>query len=420
MIANTWAEPDTMPRSARITFCLFVAASLIAPKTAASGEILTFEHSLHLDVLHEKNMSLRPSADTRPRDRQDRIAAKLRFSAEFDPDGPLAGFVEFELRRDIDDRQARPRETGTELRLREAYLEVEDVLAPNLDLRIGRWDYEDARRWLIDARLDGIWMRYRGERLEADILAARENQFREDLLDRESRDGDTDYIAGLFRYEINTQIELGAHAIWQQETDGNRDRLRLLGARAQGEALDQLSYWADVSWTETARNGRKQRGRGVDLGGKWQFDHPLKPRLTLGWARGSGNFRQPDLHSNEGSLGQDIETFYYGEVLRPELANLTVLTIGAGMTFDEKLSADVYWRDYRLGNSEHGLRGAALRADPVSGGALGQGVDVVIGYRPAKNIAIDGAFGWFEPGSAFAGTRQGRAFAARLELTWKF
>jgi hypothetical protein len=409
-----------MTRSAGITFCLFFAASLIAPKTAASQEILTFEHSLHLDVRHEKNMGLRPSADTRPRDRQDSIAAKLRFSAEFAPDGPLAGFVEFELRSDIDDRQGRPRQTGTELRLREAYLEIDDVLAPNLELRIGRWDYEDARRWLIDSRLDGLWMRYRGERFEADILAARENQFREDLLDRDSRDGDTDYIAGLFRYDINKQIELGAHAIWQQETDGNRDRLRLLGVRAQGEALDQLSYWADVAWTETERSGRTQRGRGFDFGGKWQLDHPLRPRLTLGWAKGSGNFRQPDLHSNEGSLGQDIETFYYGEVLRPELANLTVLTIGTGVTFDEKLSVDVYWRDYQLGNSKHGLRGTALRADPVSGGAVGQGVDVVIGYRPAKNIEIDGTFGWFEPGSAFAVKRQGRAFGARLELTWKF
>lgn len=103
--------------------------------------------------------------------------------------------------------------------------------------------------------------------------------------------------------------------------------------------------------------------------GKW--DHPLKPRLTLACARGSGNFRQTDLLSNEGSLGQEIETFYYGEVLRPELANLTVLTMGAGVTFGDKLSADLYWRDYRLGGGGQGLRGSALRVDPASGGTWG-------------------------------------------------
>jgi alginate production protein len=408
----------------RITLGLCAAASVVAllsgTRPAHAGDVLTVERSLHLDVLHENNLGLRPRAGQHPRDRQDNLAVKLRYSVQVKPDGPVSGFAEVELRYNIDRRRGEPRETETELRLREAYLEIADVLVSDLDVRVGRWDFEDDRRWLIDARLDGLWMRYRGKRLEVDLLAARENQFRADLLDRASRDGDTDYIAGLLSHEASKAATLGAHAILQRETGGSGDRLRLLGLRAQGEAFVHLRYWADVAWSDSTRNGRNTRGNAVDLGGVWQWDHPWQPRLTLAWARGSGGFRQTELHSNEGSLGQDIETFYYGEVLRPELANLSVLTIGAGVSVNAKLFADLYWRDYRLGDARQGLRGATLRADPVSDGALGRGLDLVIGYRPTETFEVDAALGWFNPGRAFARTRQGRAFAARLEMTWRF
>jgi alginate production protein len=55
-----------------------------------------------------------------------------------------------------------------------------------------------------------------------------------------------------------------------------------------------------------------------------------------------------------------------------------------------------------------------------AGGAshLGDGLDLVIGYRPARGIEIDAAIGWFKRGTSATATQSG--VTARIELEYYF
>ena len=113
-----------------------------------------------------------------------------------------------------------------------------------------------------------------------------------------------------------------------------------------GERYGDLSYWADAAIVMgreklleladtaikrklvTSRTNRRVRGWAIDLGLRWDSPLPGQPMFTLGYAVGSGDrspergsdraFRQTGLQSN------DEEFRTYGEILRPELSNLSI------------------------------------------------------------------------------------------------
>ncbi len=82
----------------------------------------------------------------------------------------------------------------------------------------------------------------------------------------------------------------------------------------------------------------------------YEFDHKLKPSVTLGYALGSGDdastsdvdesFRQTGLQDNSAKFNGVTRLKYYGEVLNPELSNLSVLTAGVGIRPSPRSSID--------------------------------------------------------------------------------
>ncbi len=112
------------------------------------------------------------------------------------------------------------------------------------------------------------------------------------------------------------------------------------------------------------------RGWGMDAGLTWAPDLPLEPRLSLGFALGSGDttpqggtdraFRQTGLHGNESAFG-GVQRFHrYGTLLRPELSNLRILTAGIGFSVLKSSSLDVLFHDYRQLEPTLSLRNAAI------------------------------------------------------------
>ncbi|WP_209428272.1 alginate export family protein, partial [Pararhodobacter sp. SW119] len=138
---------------------------------------------------------------------------------------------------------------------------------------------------------------------------------------------------------------------------------------------------------------------------------------TLGYAWGSGDsdpasetdtaYRQTGLQSNEARMGGFAKFHYYGEALDPDLSNIAIATAGVGITSNERVSLDMLYHHYR-------------EVTASAGGArhLGDGLDLVIGYRPARGIEIDAAIGWFKRGASATAPRSG--VTARIELEYAF
>lgn len=158
------------------------------------------------------------------------------------------------------------------------------------------------------------------------------------------------------------------------------------------------------------------RGWGLDLGMTWLLPITAEPRLTLAFATASGDdtpdngtdsaFRQTGVHANEPGFG-GVERFNgYGEILDPELSNLSVFTAGIGFSLLESSSIDVVYHAYRLHEPADSLRNARLDAELTGTSRdLGQGFDVVLGLEEWERIEFTFSASLFQTGEAFGTDR---------------
>lgn len=255
-----------------------------------------------------------------------------------------------------------------------------------------------------------------------------------DLLDEDTRGDPVWELAALVEHEIVRNLHVGGYAIAQLEDEGDRDRPFHFGLRARGEpfadrALSGFSFWADAGLVRGEADGRSLRGWGFDIGAMHSFDHvPGRPRVQFGYALGSGDnddggndraFRQTGLQANEAERGALAKYKYYGEVLDPELSNLGILTVGAGVTFGETASLDVIYHRYDKHRRGGDLRDIALSADADEGFRdVGSAIDLVMGLRPDERVEIEAGVGFFRPGRAFR--ERDDALFARFAVDFRF
>jgi hypothetical protein len=201
--------------------------------------------------------------------------------------------------------------------------------------------------------------------------------------------------------------------------------LRATGVLGLGEA-GLLGYWLDAAWLtgrekligpkegdpeqdEITRDG--VHGTAFDVGASWILPFAHDPRLFAGFARGSKEFRQTALQANEAGFG-GVERFpSYGILLAPELANLSVVTAGAGLALLRSSSLDLVYHHYRLVDAEVGLRDDRFEAT-LDGEQhdLGHGVDLVLALEEWER---------FEFVFALSALRAGDAYVDRPN-TWSY
>ncbi len=304
-------------------------------------------------------------------------------------------------------------------RLNEAHLYFRDVLVRGLDLQLGRQDFDEEREWLYDENLDAIRLFLRRDRLRYELFAATV------LSGGDPREEDARYYGALVNTEYSDDWSLGAYALSaSSQLDGER-RATHLGLRGLGEFVDRNDSWGELSFLTGRDSGNTLTGWAFDVGNTWSPRWAKRWYATAGMAYGSGDrgtqdgrdstFRQTGIHDNNAKLGGITSFRYYGELLRPELANLSIMTLGIGRRFGKRESVDLVFHKYAQDFARPFLVDAELREDPDGLHTdLGWEVDLVFGSRTYDRANIELVLGRFEPGAAFPGASA--AWTARVQI----
>jgi alginate production protein len=327
-------------------------------------------------------------------------------------------------------------------------------------LQVGRVALLDRRAWWWDEDLDAVRVRYAGSGWRLDTGLARE------LAKKSSADsGIAPEQRGVTRWFGQATWPWAARhaldAFWLVQHDGsprpaagtvfaNEDttdasdlRARWFGLRAAGDwrfdSGARLAYWVDTAWLA----GREHRtafdeeddgtfiadgtqtstlsGSAFDIGVTGSLAWPLRPSLTLGYARGSKGFRQTGLHENKSRFAGVKRWQRYGELLQPELANLSVTTVGTGLRVLDNTSVELVAHDFRQVQAADSIRGARVSADPLgTNRSLGREVNLLVAVRESKRLEFLFKASQFKPGAAFAPDERSSARAFEFGVAINF
>ncbi len=344
----------------------------------------------------------------------------------------------------------------------------ENLFWEGFHVEVGRLEFQDDRSWWWDEDLDAIRLTYERDPFEISVafaheLAAAEVDNR--LIDPEEE--------GRVRLLVEATLDWHeAHAFeFFLVADADRSGNRRVGEVARARRLDevdasllwlgprligglelgwggQLGYWADLSIVRgherliefeprpqgggevSSVSRRDVSGWGLDLGVTWFLPLRAQPRISLGWAQGSGSaeddrtdrsFRQTSLHANEMGFGGVQRFALYGRLLDPELANLRILTLGLGASLGEASSVDLAYHHYRLVHRRDELREANIET-AFSGRSrdVGQALDLIVALEDHPRAQFELSASLFRAGRAF-GERRGRwAIGAFVGMTVAF
>lgn len=338
-----------------------------------------------------------------------------------------------------------------------------------VSLEVGRLDFEDDRLWWWDEDLDAARLIYEADLFEIALAVAEElAPARSDrsYIDPEhenltrwiaeiSLDWNDHHALQLFVLHQNDRsgTEAPGAVIASDREDESDAELTWLGVRAAGafvfEGGTLLGYWADAGrvlgretlletedvppkYVEVDEVVRKDvSGWGVDTGLTLALPTAGEPRFTLGWAWGSGDrrtdsgtdsaYRQTGIHGNECAFG-GVERFQiYGEILDPELSNISIVTAGLGFSLMESSSIDLVLHDYRLVQPAGELRDSRLDAElNESDLDLGSGVDLILGLEEWDAVQFRITASAFHTGKAFGVDRDQWIYSTLFEFRFAF
>ncbi len=235
------------------------------------------------------------------------------------------------------------------------------------------------------------------------------------------------------------------------EDDSDED-LTWLGVSAEGRwkipKYGRINYWFEaggVFGTETytdytGETGARKvsaidthdvSGGGIDIGGTWILPGQTSPSITLGYAYGSGDagmtelhdtgFRQTGFQDNTDRFRGVASFRYYGELLDPELSNLSIVTTGFGFRFLKKSSIDFLYHRYRQAHAAPFMRDVGFKRDPLGlSPDVGQEWDMILGIEDWNPFEFKIVGSIFRSGAAFGPEKGDLSYLFAFRFRYNF
>jgi alginate production protein len=386
----------------------------------ALTETLSFGGQLEVRGEHRDNYDL----DDDVRSNRDETHQSLRGELTWEPDADVFGLLGFRVSHDDSRRADDDDETSTDGTITEAYTYWRDPFGGQIDLQVGRQDFDEPREWLYDENLDAVRAIWHGAGVRFELSLSTV------LADGSPVDRENDNLIG-YLSNGDWNRHMAAYVVMRTDHEGPTDDEPLhLGVRALGEWLPDNDVWLEASWLRGhGDDGLDRRGFGFDVGTSWSPPVIEPGYLIAGWAQGSGDddssddvdttFFQTGLQDNNAKFDGVTSYRYYGEVLDPELANLRVATLGVGVRPAPNWSLDLLWHAFAQPEPADSLVDTDLKDKPDGvHDRLGQELDLVFGWRYGRRWDVEFVLGAFDPGPAFPDGDA--AYLAAAQLRWRF
>ena len=345
----------------------------------------------------------------------------------------------------------------------ESWIRLDNVFNRELSLQIGRQNFEEPRRWWWDDDLDSVRLRYRPHPWLIEFGASQDfvpTSTRENFVDPEEKG--VFRLLGRLEWWYRENHSLALFSLYQNDRsptpvvgslvkrnreDPSDAHLLWGGLRAMGRTaladIGELFYWADTAMVagkekllefDTAGGGyervvsrqrRRVLGWAIDLGGRWTTELALRPTFILGYAVGSGDpnpekgsdrsFRQTGLQSND----EQFRT--YGELLRPELSNLSIPVLAVQFPLFSNSHVELAYRRFRQIYAAPFIREGRIETDPNGVRKnIGQEWMVYFGIKEWKDTEVELVGAVFRAGNAYGSSSGQRAYSLFLKMTYEF
>lgn len=388
---------------------------------------LTFGGQLEVEFDYKRNFDLDGEDD----EDEYLVEPALGFAFSFDPNEKFQAFLAFTVFWEFLFEDSDKTGDMIGLEIEQAYFLFKDILDSRFSFQVGRQRFEDEREWLFDEELDAVRIFYNVSNFTTGLSVSRFNLLDRDLLNSDEEDQINNYLLRTV-YEIDNddkEIIASAYLFFRDDRSEDNESPFLLGVSANGDFLENIAYWFEFSFALGKEGSEDIRAFGFDLGFSYEFDLPLEPTLTFGFAFGSGDddsedneandFRQSGFHNNESSFNGAVDFKYYGEVFDPELSNLLIFTAGVGFNITDNSSVDFIYHYYQQHKRTDNFRDVGVDAEPDGESkSIGNEIDLVIGYEEILNTEFALRLGYFIPGNAFE-SDSANAFSVLVEFQYE-
>ncbi len=419
-----------------------------------------FDSEIELTARGFENIAL----GQRSHDNKRSTEQELALAWSFGPSARLSALAEIKLVAEQEVfADATPRVSNEGVERGETWLYFKRLFGGNAALKVGNQNFAEPRRWWWDDDLDAVRLNYADERWRLYVGLAEalgRTSSAEDFIDPE--DEDVRRLLAHASWRLSKGFNVAAFYLKQH--DGSKSQpvdsviesarqdesdadLRWLGLRATGDVSlsrgGALSYWADIAAVRgeetllefvdespgvsrvSSVQRRRVRGRALDVGLVWTLARLGEPALTVSYARGSGDDNLGDdrdrAFRQTGLQDEDEEFRYYGELLRPELSNLSVATVAIGFPVHSNTRLTLGLHRFRQVESAAFLREARIDASPTGESRdIGSEISLVAEIREWEKLTIDIAGGSFEAGDAFGVSAGRRAKSLFFKLIYEF
>lgn len=349
----------------------------------------------------------------------------LTIEGSFDLGEKVFAFAQFNAKkRDATFDGPRDYEFANELHVNEAFILFDDLFVDGFSLQVGRQDFDNGREWVMDDEMTAVRMWFNLDRavIEAAVGATL-------IQPSWERDDVVNYLLGIHAepFEDSELFVYALHRSGGRVIDLDRTHL---GFSLEGK-IGAFEYWGDYSWAFGTENDMEIDGWGVDAAVMYVFeDLPMEPSVYAGWAYGSGdanpsggtdgNFRQTGLNDNNDKFNGVTSFRYLGELFRPNLFNIQVWTIGAGLRPLERTSVDLIFHKYIQNEAAPFIGKSRIRLTPQGMKKdMGWEMDLVFGLEYFSPVETEIVLSYFHPGEAF-GTTPDDAWFLTFKIEYNF